>query len=94
MRRNAFDTEFEDRNFEISFNLNPQRWIDNCPDCNNPILCEDNWQSEIKYLNSTNDGISETDLKKMRVKYASIFGIDTEEEAMNQINNLSLNAEN
>ena len=59
MRRNAFDTEFEDRNFEISFNLNPQRWIDNCPDCNNPILCEDNWQSEIKYLNSTNDGISD-----------------------------------
>ena len=45
MRRNAFDTEFEDRNFEISFNLNPQRWIDNCPDCNNPILGEDNWQS-------------------------------------------------
>ena len=59
MRRNAFDTEFEDRNFEISFNLNPQRWIDNCPDCNTPILCEDNWQSEIKYLNSTNDGISD-----------------------------------
>lgn len=59
MRRNAFDTGFEDRNFEISFNLNPQRWIDNCPDCNNPILCEDNWQSEIKYLNPTNDGISD-----------------------------------
>lgn len=50
MRRNAFDVEFEDRNFEISFNLNPQRWIDNCPDCNNPILCEDNWKPEIKYL--------------------------------------------
>lgn len=59
MRRNAFDIEFEDRNFEISFNLNPQRWIDNCPDCDNPIFCEDNWQPEIKYLNSTNDGISD-----------------------------------
>ena len=59
MRRNAFDIEFEDRNFEISFNLNPQRWTDNCPDCDNPIFCEDNWQPEIKYLNPTNDGISD-----------------------------------
>ena len=38
--------------------------------------------------------LSEADMKKMRVKYAAIFDIDTEEEAMNQINNLSLNAEN
>lgn len=59
MRRNAFDIEFEDRNFEIPFNLNPQRWIENCPDYDNPILCEDNWQPEIKYLNPTNDGISD-----------------------------------
>lgn len=30
----------------------------------------------------------------MRVKYAAIFDIDTEEEAVNQINKLSLNVEN
>ncbi|THC85362.1 hypothetical protein E7X23_10110 [Bacteroides fragilis] len=54
-------------------------------------------QALVKYLLLylyDNTILSETDLKKMRVKYASIFGIDTEEEAMNQINNLSLNAEN
>ena len=38
--------------------------------------------------------LSEGDIKKMRVKYAAVFDIDTEEEAMNQINNLSLNAKN
>lgn len=38
--------------------------------------------------------LSESDMKKMRVKYAAIFDLDTEEEAMNQINKLSLNAEN
>ena len=38
--------------------------------------------------------LSEGDMKKMRVKYAAVFDIDTEEEAMNQINNLSLNAKN
>lgn len=30
----------------------------------------------------------------MKVKYAAVFDLDTEDEAMNQINNLSLNAEN
>ena len=30
----------------------------------------------------------------MRVKYATIFDMDTEEDAMIQIDNLSLNAEN
>ena len=38
--------------------------------------------------------LSESDMKKMRVKYAAIFDLDTEEEAMNQIKKLSLNAEN
>ena len=54
-------------------------------------------QAFVKYLLLylyDNTILSETDLKKMSVKYASNFGIDTEEEAMNQINNLSLNAEN
>lgn len=59
MRRNAFDTEYEDRNFEITFNLNPQRWIDNCVEKGNPILEESNWRPEIKYLNLNNDDISE-----------------------------------
>lgn len=30
----------------------------------------------------------------MKVKYAAVFDINTEEEAMCQINNLSLNVEN
>lgn len=33
-------------------------------------------------------------MKKMKVKYAAVFDINTEEEAMSQINNLSLNVEN
>ena len=54
-------------------------------------------QALVKYLLLylyDNTILSEADMKKMRVKYAAIFDIDTEEEAMNQINNLSLNAEN
>lgn len=38
--------------------------------------------------------LSESDMKKMRVKYAAIFDLDTEEKAMVQINKLSLNVEN
>ena len=54
-------------------------------------------QALVKYLLLylyDNTILSEADMKKMRVKYATIFDIDTEDEAMNQINNLSLNAEN
>ena len=54
-------------------------------------------QALVKYLLLylyDNTILSETDLKKMRVKYAAIFDIETEEEAMVQINRLSLNAEN
>lgn len=53
-------------------------------------------QALVKYLLLylyDNTMLSEADMKKMRVKYATIFDLDTEEEAMNQINNLSLNAE-
>lgn len=41
-----------------------------------------------------NTMLSESDMKKMRVKYAAIFDLDTEEKAMVQINKLSLNVEN
>lgn len=52
-------------------------------------------QALVKYLLLylyDNTILSEADMKKMRVKYAAIFDIGTEEEAMNQINKLSLNA--
>ena len=54
-------------------------------------------QALVKYLLLylyDNTILSEADMKKMMAKYAAIFDIDTEEEALNQINNLSLNAEN
>lgn len=38
--------------------------------------------------------LSVADMEKMKVKYAAIFDLETKEDAMNQINNLSLNAEN
>ncbi len=54
-------------------------------------------QALVKYLLLylyDNTILSEADMKKMMAKYAAIFDIDTEEESLNQINNLSLNAEN
>ena len=54
-------------------------------------------QALVKYLLLylyDNTILSEADMKKMMTKYAAIFDIDTEEESLNQINNLSLNAEN
>ena len=54
-------------------------------------------QALVKYLLLylyDNTMLSEADMKKMKVKYAAVFDLDTEDEAMNQINNLSLNAEN
>ncbi len=38
--------------------------------------------------------LSDSDKSKMIAKYATVFDLDTAEEVMNQINNLSLNAEN
>ena len=54
-------------------------------------------QTLVKYLLLylyDNTILSEVDKKNMRVKYATIFDMDTEEDAMIQIDNLSLNAEN
>ena len=54
-------------------------------------------QTLVKYLLLylyDNTILSEADMKKMKVKYAAVFDINTEEEAMSQINNLSLNVEN
>lgn len=54
-------------------------------------------QTLVKYLLLylyDNTMLSANEMKKMRFKYAAIFDLETEEEAINQINNLSLNAEN
>ncbi len=54
-------------------------------------------QALVKYLLLylyDNTMLSANEMKKMRFKYAAIFDLETEEEAINQINNLSLNAEN
>lgn len=53
-----------DGNLRLEYFPNPSRWHENITDLNNPILNEDQWSKEIKYLNNTNDDISD-DIKNI-----------------------------
>lgn len=49
----------ENRLFDITYFHNPSRWLEYTIDQNNPIANEANWSKEMKYLNDTNDDISD-----------------------------------
>lgn len=45
--------------YELIYYHNPSRWQDNIIEAENPIRDVNNWSDEIKYLNESNDGLSE-----------------------------------
>ena len=59
MNYRAFIEEDEAAFFEVTYYHKPQRWIDNAISIDNPIRDVQNWSSEIKYLNHSNDSISD-----------------------------------
>jgi len=58
MRYRAF-VEDEDTPFRIEYYPNPHRWLNNAISSDNPIMDVQNWSQEIKYLNNSNENISE-----------------------------------
>lgn len=59
----AFTTNDDDLVCRIEYYPTPQRWRDNI-DSTNPITDEKNWSAEIKYMNPTNDDVSD-EIKKI-----------------------------
>lgn len=56
MRRNAFFYKNEEEKlYEVTYFLNPNRWQSVLRDETNPILNENNWADEIKYLNENQE---------------------------------------
>ena len=55
----AFIVENDEKLFEIAYYHRPQRWFENCVDSRNQIVDENNWSPEIKYLNNSDDGLSD-----------------------------------
>lgn len=55
----AFTSNDDDLVCGLTYYANPNRWNENITDLTNPILDETNWSQEYKYLNSTNDDISD-----------------------------------
>ena len=49
----------EDTFFRIEYYLSPNRWIENSFSSDNPIADVCNWSKEIKYMNNSNEKISE-----------------------------------
>lgn len=45
--------------YDLTYYHNPNRWRDNVIDINNPIRNVENWSDEIKYLNQSNDDLSD-----------------------------------
>lgn len=58
MYRRAFIDD-ENKLFDITYYHNPNRWAEFAIDQNNPIVNEANWSKEIKYLNDTDDDVSD-----------------------------------
>ena len=58
MNYRAFIEEDEAALFEVNYYHKPQRWIENAMNAANPMMDEQNWSQEIKYLNPLNDNIS------------------------------------
>ena len=54
----AFIEENDEKLFEIAYYHKPQRWFENKVDSDNQIVNENNWSLEMKYLNNSNDGLS------------------------------------
>ena len=48
-----------DGDLRLEYYPNPNRWRENITDLENPILNMDNWSPEIKFLNATNDDVSD-----------------------------------
>ena len=50
--------------YELTYYHNPNRWRNNIINTENPIRNVDNWSDEIKYLNESNDDLSD-DIKNL-----------------------------
>lgn len=61
----AFLTEdSENYKYNLTYYHNPNRWRDNIIALDNPIRNVENWSAEIKYLNESNDDLSD-DIKNL-----------------------------
>ena len=49
----------ENYQYELTYYHNPNRWKDNIIALDNPIRNVENWSAEIKYLNESNDDLSD-----------------------------------
>ncbi len=59
-RYRAFIHDDDDNErYRLTYYHNPQRWIDNLLETNNPIRDLANWSNEIKYLNDQNSDVSQ-----------------------------------
>lgn len=58
MIKRAF-VDDDNKVFDVTYFHNPSRWVEFAIDPNNPIANEANWSKEMKYLNDTNDDISD-----------------------------------
>lgn len=52
-------TDPNNNQYLLTYYHNPDRWRDNMVDINSPIRDINNWSEEIKYLNESNDDLSE-----------------------------------
>ena len=54
----------ENYKYDLTYYHNPNRWRDNIIALDNPIRNVENWSAEIKYLNESNDDLSD-DIKNL-----------------------------
>ena len=58
--------------YELTYYHNPNRWRNNIINTENPIRNVDNWSDEIKYLNESNDDLSD-DIKNLPNNTGGIY---------------------
>lgn len=69
----AFTEEYSDNNrYQLTYYHNPQRWRQNTLDEDNPMKDPNNWSAELKYLNQTNDDVSD-DIKRLPNNKGGIY---------------------
>lgn len=62
----------ENYSYILTYYHNPNRWRDNVIDIDNPIRNVDNWSGEMKYLNQSNDDLSD-EIKKLPTNTGGIY---------------------